>query len=145
MKAQKAAEGLLKRKSFGDSMWYSVACDCGDDTHNHEIWIEADDINVTVNIATVEKTNWWTDAVERRYDIDNFLLQQFDWKWKGVINGFIRRCVLTYKIWVHGYVKYEASIYMSEQVAINYAETLKSAANDVKRFKKARNEQANRS
>jgi hypothetical protein len=34
-----------------------------------------------------------------------------------------------------GYVEYEASIIMSEQQALNYAETLKSAIIDVKQFR----------
>ena len=36
-----------------------------------------------------------------------------------------------------GYVEYEASVIMTEQQALNYAETLRSAINDVKEFRSA--------
>ena len=41
-----------------------------------------------------------------------------------------------WKLLTTGYIKYKASIIMSEQQAVNYAETLKSAVKDVKTFKK---------
>ena len=37
---------------------------------------------------------------------------------------------------IKGYIEYEASIIMSEQQALNYSETLRSAIKDVKEFKK---------
>ena len=38
-----------------------------------------------------------------------------------------------------GYVKYESSLIMKEQEALNYAELLKTAVNDSKEFRKQRN------
>jgi hypothetical protein len=35
-----------------------------------------------------------------------------------------------------GYIEYEASIIMSQQQALNYADTLKSAVKDVETFRK---------
>jgi hypothetical protein len=35
-----------------------------------------------------------------------------------------------------GYIEYQASIIMTEQQTLNYAETLKKAVQDVKNFKK---------
>jgi hypothetical protein len=43
------------------------------------------------------------------------------------------------KIWTlltRGYIEYEGSIIMTQQQAINYAETLKKAVEDVETFKK---------
>jgi hypothetical protein len=39
-----------------------------------------------------------------------------------------------------GYVEYEANIIMTEQQALNYANVLTSATNDVKKFKQDRKE-----
>ena len=43
---------------------------------------------------------------------------------------------MTKKIWWDGELKYESSTIMTEQQALNYAEALKSAIEDVKTFKK---------
>jgi hypothetical protein len=73
--------------------------------------------------------------VEKRYDIDNPWLQEFDWFWKDLFNGLVTRLKLTWDVWVKGYVRAETTILMSEQQALNYAETLKSAIKDVKAFR----------
>jgi hypothetical protein len=86
---------------------YSVACECTDPTHQHDVWIEADDSGVTVTTYTQQKTKWW--------ELNRFKI-----------------------IWIlltKGYVEYEANIIMTEQQALNYAETLKSAIKDVKAFR----------
>jgi len=56
---------------------------------------------------------------------------------KDIVNGFVRRVQMTWSIWTRGYVKTETTIAMTEQQALNYAETLKSAIKDVKDFKKS--------
>ena len=109
--SQAPAEGLLLRKDYGDAKTYTVVCECSDDTHNHNLWVEADDSAVSVTIYTQQKTVWW--------------------KW----NSLVTRLKLTWDLWIHGYIKYEASIIMSEQQALNYARTLESAVNDVAEFK----------
>ena len=38
-----------------------------------------------------------------------------------------------------GYVEYEGTVIMTQQQAVNYAETLKSAVTDVEKFRKANN------
>jgi hypothetical protein len=43
---------------------------------------------------------------------------------------------VTWQLWTTGAVKVETTIAMSEQQALNYAETLKSAVKDVKEFRK---------
>jgi hypothetical protein len=102
------AQGILKRNDWGDSVVYQVVCECGDSNHDHNVWIEAEDHNITVTIYTTQKSKWWSMN-----------------RWQ--------------KIWTlltKGYVEYEASIIMTEQQAINYAETLNKAVEDVKTFKK---------
>ena len=136
MKPQTPAEGILKRNDFGDSKYYQVVCGCGQEYHDHNVEVEADETGVNVNVYMSVKTDYWTETVKKRYDIDNPYLQELDWAIKDIINGFVTRLKLTWTVWTQGYVRCESTIAMSEQQALNYAETLKSAIQDVKDFKK---------
>jgi hypothetical protein len=106
MKAQKPAEGILLSRDYGDAMQYAVTCECGDDTHSHRIFVEAEDSNVSTTIYTTAKTKWWEAN-----------------RWKQI-----------WTLLTKGYVEYEASIIMTEQQTLNYAETLKSAVESSKKF-----------
>lgn len=138
MKAQVPAEGILKTHEWGDSKMYHVACSCGNDDDSMELCVEADDAGVTVTHYTTQKTDWWTDAVEKRFDINNIWYQEFDWFWKDLWNGLVTRLRITKDVWFHGYVKYQGTTIMSEQQALNYAETIKSAIKDVEKFRSQR-------
>ena len=132
---QTPAVGILLNNDWGDSVCYTVACNCGCNEHEHSIWVEADDSGITVSTYTTQKTDWWTESIKPRYDIENAWVQNFDWTWKGLWNSLMTRIRLTTTIWFKGYVKYEASLIMSEQQALNYAEELKSAISDVQKFR----------
>lgn len=135
MKAEKPAEGILKRNDWGDSKWYQVVCGCGQEYHDHNVEVEADETGVNVNIYTTVKTDYWSDTVDKRYDIDNHWLQEFDWFWKDLVNSTIRKVKLSWQLWTTGAVTTETTIAMSPQQALNYAETLKSAMKDVEEFR----------
>lgn len=135
MSAQTPAEGIMKVGEYGDAKFYKVACQCGSPDHDIDFEVEAEDPNVNVNIYVKVKTDHWTEAVKKRYDIDNPYLQELDWTVKDIINGFVSRLKLTWRVWTQGYLKTEVTVAMTEQQALNYAETLKSAVNDVKSFK----------
>jgi hypothetical protein len=137
LKAQAPAEGILKRGDFGDSIFYKVECQCGDPDHDLNFEVEAEDTGINVSTYVTVKTDYWSDVFKKRYDIDSPWLQEFDWRWKDLVNGFIRRVRWTWRIWTRGYVKTETTIAMTEQQALNYAETLKLAIKDVKNFKKS--------
>jgi hypothetical protein len=107
--AQSPAEGILKRNDFGDSKLYAVACSCGDNAHAHNVWVEADETGVSVTIYTQIKTKFWE----------------------------MTRFKIIWQLLTKGYVEYEGSLIMTQQQALNYAETLKSAINDVETFRKA--------
>jgi len=111
MTPQIPAEGILKRNDWGDSKMYQVVCGCGQPDHDHNVWIEADDGNISVTIYVTAKSKWWE-------------LNRFKQLWSLLSKG---------------YIKCETDVIMSEQQAINYAETLKSAVNDSKEFRKKRN------
>jgi hypothetical protein len=138
MKAQVPAEGILKRSDFGDSKFYQVVCGCGQDYHDHTVEVEAADTGINVNIYATAKTNYWSETVKKRFDIDNTWQQEFDWLWKDLVNGLVTRLKVTWQLWTTGAVKVETTIAMSEQQALNYAETLKSAIKDVKQFQQER-------
>lgn len=140
MKAEIPAVGIMKTSEWGDAVAYKIACSCGDDDHAHDLWIEAEDTGVNVNLYTTQKTDYWTEAVKPNYSIGNEWLQEFDWFWKGLWNGLCTRVRLTKNIWFDGYVKYQATTSMTEQQALNYAEALKSAVKDSKEFRNQRNE-----
>lgn len=138
MNAQTPAEGILKTNDWGSARVYKVVCECGQPDHEHNVWVEADDYSVNVNIYTTQKTNFWEDSVKPCHTIENIWLQEFDLFWKGLYNGLVRRLKLTKSIWIKGYVDYETTISMTQQQAFNYAETLKSAVEDVSQFRKER-------
>jgi DNA-directed RNA polymerase alpha subunit len=135
MKAETPAIGIMKTGEFGDSKFYKVVCGCGQPDHDIDFEVEADETGVNVNTYVKAKTNYWSETTKKRYDIDSPWLQEWDWFWKDLVNGLVRRVKLTWEIWTKGYVKTESIIAMSEQQALNYAETIKSAIQDVKDFK----------
>jgi hypothetical protein len=136
MKAQAPALGILRTNDFGDSKWYQVVCGCGQPDHTLTVEVEADDMGVNVNTYVTVKTDHWSQSVKKRYDIDSPWLQEWDWFWKDLVNGVVTRLKLTWAVWTKGYVQTESTIAMSEQQALNYAETLKSAITDVKEFRR---------
>lgn len=135
MKPETPALGILKTNDYGDSKWYHVVCGCGQPDHTLTVEVEADETGVSVNTYATVKTDYWTEVVKKRYDIDSPWQQEWDWFWKELVNGLVSRLRLTWDIWVKGYVRAETTVLMSEQQAINYAHTLTSAVKDVKLFR----------
>jgi hypothetical protein len=105
--AQNPAEGILKRGEWRDSIAYQVTCECHSPDHDHHVWIEADPDRVSVTTYTTLKSKWWS----------------------------LNRWQTIWILLTKGYVEYEANIIMTEQQALNYAETLKKAISDVKKNK----------
>jgi hypothetical protein len=114
MKAQIPAEGIMKTNDWGNSRVYRIACNCHDENHNHNMWVEADDCDIQVTIYTTSKTNWWGKT--RWYHIWTLLTK--------------------------GYIDIESTVHLSKQQALNYAETLKSAITDVDTFRTERKEKS---
>ena len=137
MKAQTPAEGILKTGDWGHSKMYQAVCECTSDDCTHTLDIEADEWGVTVNVYTIQHTDFWNENIKPKFDIDSAWLQEVHWFWTGLWNGLINRLRLTRDIWFKGHVKYQGTLILKEQAALNYAETLKSAIKDVKEFKDA--------
>ena len=142
LEAQKPAEGILLQKDWGDSKMYAAVCECTSEDCTHTLDIESDDFSVTVNIYTVQHTDFWNESVKPKYDIENPWLQEFNWFWTGLWNGLVNRLRLTRDIWFKGYIKYQGTLILTEQAALNYAETMKSAIKDVKEFKNVSKEKS---
>ena len=110
------AEGIMKTNDWGDSRVYRIACNCGDENHNHNMWVEADDHDITVTIYTTGKTNYWSKT--RWYHIWTLLTK--------------------------GYIDTESTVCLTKQQALNYAETLKNSIEDLEAFRKDRQGKAER-
>jgi hypothetical protein len=111
MKAEKPAEGIMKRGDWGDSKSYNVTCSCCGSDCEHNVWVEADDTGVSVTTYTKIKSKWWA----------------------------MNRFQIIWRLLTKGYVEYEGTVIMTRQQALNYAETLKSAVKDVETFRKNHN------
>lgn len=135
MKAEKPAEGILKRGDWGDSKMYQIVCGCGQEYHDHNVEVEADETGIHVNIYATVKTDYWSETITKSYDIENTLMQEAHWFLVDVINATIRKLKLTWELWTTGAVTTETTIALTQQQALNYAETLKSAINDVTAFR----------
>lgn len=109
MKAQIPAEGIMKTGEWGNTKSYKIACDCGQPDHEHTVFVEAEDTGISVTVYVNVKTTFWS------------------------ANRFKQIWTLLTK----GYLEHETVVTMNEQEALNYAETLKSAIQDVKDFKKS--------
>lgn len=105
---QQPAEGILSFGDYGGSRLYKVLCQCGSDDHDHDVWVEAEDTGVTVTIYATLKSQFWSLN-----------------RWKQI-----------YQLLTKGYLRYETNLMLNEQSALNYAETIKHAIDDVKHFKK---------
>ncbi len=138
MQAQTPAEGILKRNDYGDSKWYQVTCGCGQPYHDHTVEVEADETGINVNIYATVKTDYWSELWPKRYDIDNVWAQEFDWAIKDLVNGLWARIKLTWMVWTQGAVTAETTIALTEQQALNYADTLVNSVKDVAEFQRQR-------
>ena len=103
MTPETPAEGILKRRDWGNAQTYQVVCECQDADHDHNVWVEADNHCVTVTTYTTQKSRFWEMS-----------------RWRTI-----------WLLLTKGYVEYEASIIMTQQQALNYAETLKTAISDL--------------
>lgn len=111
MNAQQPAEGILVHKDYGDAKVYTITCECGNPDCSHNVWVEAEDTGISVTTYTQQKTKW----------------------------SELNRWQVIWRLLTKGYVEYEASIIMSKQQALNYANVLQLAIKDVEEFRKSKN------
>ena len=131
LKPEVPAQGILKKNDFGDSMWYTVICECGENEHNHELYIEADEIDVTVHIYTNASSDWWTKNFDYDHDSSFYPLRYF-------ADELVRRAKLIWDILTKGSVKYESHVILNRQQALNYSEVLRQSISDIEHFRDSR-------
>ncbi len=108
MTPQVPAQGVLLVNNWGSSKMYKAVCECGDNDCTHTIDVEAEDTGVIVTIYTTTRTNFWSKS-----------------KWRHI-----------WRLLTKGYTDYETCIIMNKQVALNYANVLQSAVDDVEELRK---------
>jgi hypothetical protein len=105
MKAQTPAEGIVKTNDWGLTKTYKVVCSCHDDDHSHNVWVEVEDYGeIAVIVYTTTISPFWS----------------------------LNRWRQMWQLLTRGYVKSEVALSMTEQQALNYAETLNQAIKDIK-------------
>ena len=137
MKAQKPAEGVSLVKDFGDSKYYRVDCTCGNEDDAIWVWLalEEDMQELRVEIDVVHKTEWWKKLAEwETYKIENSWLYAIVNSAQELINGIYHRLVITKDVWLHGYVKYHSSTYMSKQQALNFSQLLVDSIDEIEQY-----------
>lgn len=110
IQAQAPAQGILRTGDWGDTMAYQVVCDCGSPEHDHNVWVEAEDVGVSVTIYARVKSPVWSMN-----------------RWQQIWHLLTR-----------GYLHHETTISMNTQQALNYAETLRTAIGQVEKFRKSK-------
>lgn len=113
MKTQTPAEGILINRDYGDARHYTITCECCNTDCAHNVWVEADDTGISVTTYTQQKTKFWS----------------------------MNRWQKMWTLLTRGYIEYEASIIMTQQQALNYAQVLESSIKDVEQFRTQRQAQ----
>jgi hypothetical protein len=132
---QTPAEGIHLNSDWGASKTYVIGCSCGCGTE-HCLDVEVDeDSLIWARIYAKVKTNYWSEFWPKRYDIRNSFLQWLDWTVKDLVNGVVIRLKLTWTVWTRGYIECSQDIHMTQQQALNYSETLRTAVQDVENFR----------
>lgn len=106
MTPQIPAEGVLKQGDWGDAMAYKVTCSCSDPDHEHNVWVESNQYDISVIIYTTTKSNWNKNRFKHIWEL------------------------LT-----KGYIEQEVAISFDRQTALNYANILTTAIDQLDKFK----------
>lgn len=114
MKVQIPAEGIMQTNDWGDSKVYRVACECSNPDCDHNVWVEADEHDISVTIYTTTRTNFWSKS-----------------RWHHI-----------WTLLTKGYFDTESTIVLKQQQAFNYSQTLLEAIDDVKTFRQQRAEKS---
>jgi hypothetical protein len=108
LKPETPATGVLVKNTWGDALRYQVVCDCGQSDHEHDVWVEANEFDVEVQIYVTTRSNFWSRT-----------------RWHHI-----------WQLITQGHVRCETVVSMNRQQALNYATILKQAVADVEQFRK---------
>lgn len=140
MKYQEPAQGILKTRDFGSSVFYKVTCECGQPDCDMDFEIEADDDlqDIMMNLWVEPKSDWWRRLVKENHHpmIENSWLYAIDYNIRSIINGLYHRINITYQLWTQGYIRYYHTTILNKQQAYNFAETIKRSIIELEKRKK---------
>lgn len=142
MQIETPALGIMKTADFGDTKFYKVTCQCSNYDDDIDFEISADEHDIVVNTTFSPKSSYWCGLVRPNTTpmIKNAWLYSIDASIRYFINSIYHRISVTTEVWMKGYVKVYQTTIMSEQQALNYANTLQTAVAQVKEFRDARKE-----
>ena len=129
--AQIPAQGILQYGDYLDSKYYRIACKCGNIDDDIQMNVESDDNTVTVHFWATTKTAWWRRRFEDR---DNFIVH---WCLQR-LNDYLNRIDVAWTALTKGYIETESWTLLSKQEAINLANTIETAVDDVEVYERRR-------
>ena len=136
--SQKPAEGIMLTHDFGDSKYYRVDCNCGNEQDHIEVSIFLDDYGeILVEFEATQKTQWWKKLWEYDvYQIYNPWLFSIVNSLQELVNGTAHRLRVTRDVWFRGYVTYSSSTILSKRAALNFSGALSDAVMEIEKRKK---------
>lgn len=129
--------GIMKTRDFGDSKWYLVACDCGNQDHMIEMEVEVDEKceQVIVHTYTTQHVDFWSESISafKVAEKSPDCLFGFVYWGIGLYNSLRRKLGITWKLWTKGTVKYSADTILRKDAAVNYANTILDAVKSMEK------------
>jgi hypothetical protein len=115
------AKNISKTGDWGDALFFQTVCDCTDPDHGHGIMVEVDEDGYNVTTSIYQSLEWaqWRNCEE-----------------PGMFVRIWRRLKNATKYLFTGYVKVEGYHLFQEEGALDYANALIEATNELKRRRK---------
>jgi len=135
--AEIPAAGIMKTNDFGDSIYYAVACQCGnpDDMIRFSVELEVDSYEITLNTEFTTKSSYWKTPFKETSNFNNSTLWSIDYCTRRFLNSIYHRVITSWEVWVYGYITHYESTIMSEQQALNYANTIMQSIENLNQLK----------
>ena len=124
MGAQVPAEGISLIMNHKDFKLYRLACKCGCD-HSVELMFETDEGIKSLQVLSTTSTGAYREPIPVRWSEDPWIVYAV----KDYLNDMINRMRIAWRALVHGEVKTESAIILSEQQLKNIIATIQSELN----------------
>jgi len=129
LEPQEPAEGISLVKKYDTWRWYRIPCECGcDEKIDFSVEIEDPEYGaITAHVSSEVSTPYWRRTFDITYQ-EPWLVYVL----KDKANGLINRFKICWEAITKGQVKMESYVLMSEQQAINLANTLTKAVDEMR-------------
>jgi hypothetical protein len=124
MKPETPASGISQICNYTDLEQFRVNCSCQDTDHDVVIEVSTDNHDTTITHYVTARTDNWTNhfpGLEPTYENRFYNLIQAS---RNLLNTLVYRLKVTRDVWFRGQVRYEASIILDHQTAVNYAQCI---------------------